>query len=250
MSRSIAFARGRRKRSNLTRWQFVVDEDARVLSPYEVVMPANPGTCFVIAVSGPSGAGKSTTVRNLCDCRRDPEQASSGRHLSSHSSRLSRMTRLVTLRIQAIERQLDYFAPHIRASDADAAARRGVCATNVGQANRAEARRDDHAGQVAGLLAIDFELHRRDEGRKTKDQRITFGSVGLSSFVVGRQFQSAQHFRQPAAALHPRDNLLADIAAFGEADRVEQTGFQRNIILAQLTAKRAVAALDPQNIER
>ena len=26
MSRSIAFARGRRKRSNLTRWQFVVDE--------------------------------------------------------------------------------------------------------------------------------------------------------------------------------------------------------------------------------
>jgi uridine kinase len=28
-------------------------------------MPANPGTCFVIAVSGPSGAGKSTAVRNL-----------------------------------------------------------------------------------------------------------------------------------------------------------------------------------------
>jgi uridine kinase len=28
-------------------------------------MPANPNTCFVIAVSGPSGAGKSTVVRNL-----------------------------------------------------------------------------------------------------------------------------------------------------------------------------------------
>jgi len=28
-------------------------------------MPANPDTCFVIAVSGPSGAGKSTVVRNL-----------------------------------------------------------------------------------------------------------------------------------------------------------------------------------------
>src|SRR5215212_4228918 len=28
-------------------------------------MPANPDTCFVIAVSGPSGAGKSTAVRNL-----------------------------------------------------------------------------------------------------------------------------------------------------------------------------------------
>jgi len=28
-------------------------------------MPANPDTCYVIAVSGPSGAGKSTAVRNL-----------------------------------------------------------------------------------------------------------------------------------------------------------------------------------------
>jgi uridine kinase len=28
-------------------------------------MPANPDTCFIIAVGGPSGAGKSTVVRNL-----------------------------------------------------------------------------------------------------------------------------------------------------------------------------------------
>src|SRR5438105_4636463 len=32
---------------------------------HEVVMPANPSTCFVIAISGTSGAGKSTAVRNL-----------------------------------------------------------------------------------------------------------------------------------------------------------------------------------------
>src|SRR5215208_591824 len=34
---------------------------------YEVVMPANPDRCFVVAVSGPSGAGKSTAIRNLVE---------------------------------------------------------------------------------------------------------------------------------------------------------------------------------------
>src|SRR5262245_2092635 len=63
-----------------------------------------------------------------------------------------------------VERQRDHLALRVGLGDLDDAPWRGVGAADIGQRDRAEARRDDRACEVAGLFAGDGQLTRRCDG--------------------------------------------------------------------------------------
>jgi hypothetical protein len=128
------------------------------------------------------------------------------------------------------KRQFDYSACYSGPFHSNNRSRFSVCCAYICQRDGTEPWRYRSTGEITGISAVTDQFRGRGN-------RLT-------------QLETTQALRQATATLHPRDDFLTDVTSFAETDCIQQAGFQRNILLTQLTPECAVSPFDPQHIER